>query len=164
MLFLLVLSLTNEINAQDTITLSRNVRAENIIIERYDDKMVISIHLKLDDLKLQSNQSIVFTPYLRDVNGVVKEMAQSIMINGRKQHIFYLRNKQKAGYVNSLEVYRKNGKPQSIEYTSTLIYQPWMDTCTLNVFEDLCGCGLSDRLNSRELVVFHFNSTLVNNE
>lgn len=164
MFLLLVSSLISTINAQEPIMLSRNARIENITINRFEDKMVVTMHVILDDLKMSSSQSIVFTPYFRDVNGQVKEMAQPIMINGRKQHIFYLRNKQKAGYKNCLAVRRINKQKQLIEYTSTLIYQPWMDACTLNIFEDLCGCGLSEKLNSRELVVFHFNPLLVSNE
>ena len=162
-LLLFISAFINEVNSQESISLNRNIRLENIAIERFDDKMVISMRVIFDELKMKSNQSIVLTPFIKGYQGSL-ELAQSIMINGRRQHISYLRNNQKGGYKNCLETLRINDSNQSIEYTSTLIYQPWMDNCALSILEDLCGCGLSDDLNSRQLAVFHFNSKATEKE
>ena len=49
MFLLLVSSLISTINAQEPIMLSRNARIENITINRFEDKMVVTMHVILDD-------------------------------------------------------------------------------------------------------------------
>ena len=129
-----------KINAQEVVIVN-DIRISNITTEQVGQEMVIAMDLHLDDLEVRSNRSMVIIPYIEDWDGNFKELAQPIMINGRKQHIFYERNGRKSNYTDALEVLRENGKPQTIRYRAQVPYQSWMDNYRLSLHEDMCGCG-----------------------
>ncbi len=129
-----------QISAQEA-TVMNNIRISNVSAQQMGSEMVIAMDICLDDVKLRSNRSMVLTPYLENVDGEQKELAQPIMINGRKQHIFYQRNGKKSNYTDALEVRRENGTEQTISYRTQVPYQSWMENYKLNIYEDECGCG-----------------------
>ena len=61
---------------------------------------------------------------------------------GRRRQLYYERNGRRH-YADSpwSVIRRKEGEAQTVNYRTTLLYQPWMDTARLAVTEDLCGCG-----------------------
>lgn len=75
---------------------------------------------------------------LEGPNGEVAQF-RSVIVNGRRQHIYYLRN-GKEGYADAIEVERKDDA-QSIDYLATIDYKDWMDGATLRWATDTCGCG-----------------------
>ena len=133
-------------------TINNDIRFQNVRITPVGDNMMIEMEIVLDDLKIKSNRSMVFTPMIESWDGDLSQMAQPIMITGRKQHIYYLRNNSKSNYPNAIEYRRNKNKPQTVQYTSMVPYQSWMDSYRLNLIEDLCGCGRVIDNGSEELM------------
>ena len=158
LLGILGMSFFYEATAQE-MKMINNIRVENIVVERRGDNMVVEMSMILDSLKMKSNQSIVLTPYLEDWDEDLRVLLQPLMLNGRKQHIYYLRNGRKGGYENAIEVRRFNKEPQTVNYNAQVPYQEWMDAYRLNVNEDLCGCGTLLEKAGCELVE-HYDQSL----
>ena len=122
LLGILGMSFFYEATAQE-MKMINNIRVENIVVERRGDNMVVEMSMILDSLKMKSNQSIVLTPYLEDWDEDLRVLLQPLMLNGRKQHIYYLRNGRKGGYENAIEVRRFNKEPQTVNYNAQVPYQ-----------------------------------------
>lgn len=101
--------------------------------------IVLKTTFVLDSLNMRSNSRMVVTPVLEG-NGGQMALFRPVMINGRRQHIYYQRNGDKR-YPDALEVRYEKGKPQSVDYLDSLPYEAWMDGAGLRFSTDTCGCG-----------------------
>lgn len=101
--------------------------------------IVLKTTLVLDSLTLGSNRQLIVTPVLEGAGGQVATF-RPVMVNGRRQHIWYQRNGSPR-YAGATEVMRTKGKPQSLSYLDSLPYEPWMDGAALRFATDTCGCG-----------------------
>ena len=118
-----------------------DIQIKNIAINRVGNNMMIVMDVELNNLQLKSNKSIALTPYIESWDGTEKVFTTTLVINGRKQHIYYERNDGHLNYPNAIEVTRANKTEQTVRYDATIPYQPWMDAWRLYIDEDLCGCG-----------------------
>ena len=149
-LLLTICLLAAQLPAQE-VTVMNDIRIANMAADRLGDDMIIVMDVVLDDLNLKSNRSLALAPYIESWDGEQKLYAQAMVINGRKQHLYYERNGGHPDYPGAIEVRRENGKPQTVRYRAALPYQPWMDAWRLSVYEDLCGCGRPIAEHSNQL-------------
>lgn len=101
--------------------------------------LVLRTTVLLDDVRLKSNAQHIYTPVLEGKGGETT-VFPSIIVNGRRQHLYYERN-GRPEYPNAYEVARKNNESQSLDYLATVPYEAWMDGATLSFATDTCGCG-----------------------
>lgn len=111
-----------------------------------DGKLDVAISFTLDSLRLGGNKQIFITPVIEDGKGN-REVLPSLLINGRNMHYAYDRGSIRRGgdhnYTVLQEVRRYNGKPQSVDYATTVAYSSWMlaPGASIKVVSDSCGCG-----------------------
>lgn len=113
----------------------RNIRTMNT-----DGRMKVSMDFVLDSLHVAPNRRVVLYPRLRARSGSVS--LKPVVINGKRQQIMYARRDHKR-FADSQPVVaaRKNGTPQTINYSSIADYDEWMSEAILEMEEDMCGCG-----------------------
>lgn len=87
--------------------------------------MDVAFRMNLNDLKMKSEQQIVFTPVMVGTDSIA---LNPIIIQGRNQAVRYRR----------LADSKKN---QQVYFAQSVPYQKWMKKFKLSVKEDLCGCG-----------------------
>lgn len=135
--------LPTSLPAQDTVRLMNgNIRVDKLRLEKREDGLEVRMKIHLDSLDLASNRFMTFTPVL--TNGERTVALDPVVIAGRRQYIMYQRvreNKDRRAGKNPVVVRRKNRTAQSVEYRKTIPYADWMGAATLNMAEDLCGCG-----------------------
>lgn len=115
------------------------VKQQQTSIKPVGDRLVLKTVFVLDELRQQSNQQTVYTPILEGKDGQTV-LFKSLMVNGRRQHLYYKRNGNK-NYPDALEVERRNYTAQQVDYLSAVPYEEWMDGATLRINTDTCGCG-----------------------
>lgn len=111
---------------------------ENVAIGVANGKLHLDMTLRFDSLNLESNRRMVYTPVLKGTEIVGEAVFTPIMLNGRRQHISYERNRD--GF-EGYEIRRHNDKAQSFDYASSVDYEPWMEHAVLTLTNDYCGCG-----------------------
>ena len=115
----------------------RLIGIENASVRIDSLNVEVRFTLKLDSLSMGSNQQFIYTPVVAGVNDSI-ELAQ-VVVNGRNQQLRHNRKPRTAA--NAVVVERKNGSLQSVDYLKCEAYEAWMDSATLILREDLCGCG-----------------------
>ena len=115
------------------------VKQQQTSIKPVGDRLVLKTVFVLDELRQRSNQQTVYTPILEGKDGQTV-LFKSLMVNGRRQHLYYMRNGNKH-YPDAIEVERRNHTAQQVDYLSSVAYEEWMDGATLRISTDTCGCG-----------------------
>mgnify|MGYP000804018264 FL=1 len=111
------------------------------------NSLYIDMTIDMKNLAVSPQRSLTLTPLLTD--GQHNVPLQDIIINGRRR--------QKA-YGRGLAIEREAptaivipyDKREVLNYTQVIPYQPWMENASLNLVENLCGCG-----NNEELSLIH---------
>lgn len=123
-----------------------DIRILNSTVTPLNGVVKVTADVNLDDLKLGRNRQVYLTPVLEDGNGN-SEALPSILINGHAMHIAYERGslpgRELKNHNVGMEVKRKNGQPQTIDYVTTVDLQKWMwaRDASLRWVMDDCGCG-----------------------
>lgn len=112
---------------------------ENKKMEKSGGSLVVGMRLNMEELRLKSNNRLVFTPIVRSAGN--EKVLPQIVVNGRKQDISYRRSGGKDYAGGTMSVRRKNGTQQSVDYKAVVDYEPWMKNSDIVIAEDLCGCG-----------------------
>lgn len=108
-------------------------------IEISGGSLVVGMRLNMEELRLKSDNRLVFTPVVR--SGSNEKVLPQIVVNGRKQDISYRRSGGKGFAGGTVSVRRKNGTRQSVDYKAVVEYEDWMKNSDVVIAEDLCGCG-----------------------
>lgn len=108
---------------------------------RLRDSVIITMRLDLSAMKVESNRSVVLIPLLEADDKRIALPAIEVM--GRRRQLYYERNGRRHYADTPWRIirYDRNGATQTIDYRTSLPYEPWMDTARLGITEDLCGCG-----------------------
>lgn len=114
------------------------IKQQDTSLKPVGENLELRTTLVLDSVQVRSNRQQVFTPVVEGKNGQTA-VFKSLIVNGRRQHIYYLRNGNKR-YPDAYEVERENGK-QQYEYTASIPYEEWMDGAVFRINTDTCGCG-----------------------
>ena len=121
-------------------TLASGAQVEGAGIVRLRDSVVISMNIRLDGMKVESNRSVVLQPLL--ATDAKTAWLPAIEVMGRRRHLYYERNNHQVYAEGPVQVVkRQKGEEQALTYRTALAYAPWMDNARLTMAEDLCGCG-----------------------
>lgn len=113
------------------------------------NSLYIDMTIDMKNLTVSPQRSLTLTPLLTD--GQHNVPLQDIIINGRRR--------QKA-YVRSLAIEHEAptaivipyDKREVLNYTQVIPYQSWMENASLNLVENLCGCGNNEEMIAKELI------------
>ena len=113
------------------------------------NSLYIDMKSDMSNLAVSPQRSLTLTPLLTD--GQHNVALENIIINGRRRQKAYIRGiaiKQElpAGIVIP---YEKRGV---LDYTQVIPYEPWMENASLNLVENLCGCGNNEEMIAQELI------------
>lgn len=117
-----------------------NVRVENLTVQRSDNN---TLNVKMDlvlpeNLKVESNRMITFTPIVRGADS--QALLPAVYVYGRKRQIVSDRNDRLPE--DAERVFRRtNGQVQVISYGASLPAESWMNKAELVLEQDICGCG-----------------------
>lgn len=132
--------------ALSAIAVNNPLSVKNLEFHRSGDRLHVSAQLILDSLKIGSNHQIFVTPVVSSPEGESVGLP-SVLVNGRNMHYSYQRGTLSgdvpARYDIAEEVMRRNGKPQSVDYTASIPMQKWMysQDARIELMFDTCGCG-----------------------
>lgn len=119
------------------------------------NRVDVAFSLNLNNLKLKSEQQLVFTPMLAADGDTI--VLSPIIINGRSKQIRMERSGELAsgatGSQQPLVVVRKNGTRQSVSYAQSVTRErPFESDClSLLTSQDICGCGDRENLDNLHL-------------
>lgn len=120
-------------------TLCAQPQTAHTRIKPMGDRVVLRTDFLLGQQALRSNGQLVFTPVIEGQEGQTAAF-RSVMLNGRRQHLYYLRNGN-PNYPDVFEVEHTGQPDQQFSYEAAVPYEDWMDGATLHFITDSCGCG-----------------------
>lgn len=139
-------------SAQPTVERDSSIYVTSSRLYRMGESLIVSMQV---DIKrtLPSNESVVLVPQLSDSLENFMQLP-AIYINGRKQHIVFLR--ETGRYEKDYEeVRRNNNRSQVVRYLRSVPFTTWMEGATLTLIEKECGCGLPVHTDSTYLTRLH---------
>jgi hypothetical protein len=118
--------------------LADGVKTQNVRLVRNGDFMVVDMDMDLTELKVKSNRAVIVTPSL--VNGENSLDFSSVGVYGRKRYFYYVRDGKSTITGSSERSFRKAKRPDTIEYSSLIPYQKWMEGSNLVINNSVYGC------------------------
>lgn len=113
------------------------VKVSNLAIEKEYNTLNVDMVLDLKELDVPKNRAVVITPRL--VNGRDSLDLTSVTIYGRKRYIYYQRNETAIGGDGEM-AYQSKDAPETVTYSESVDYQPWMNGSKLVVERRDYGC------------------------
>ncbi|WP_455587231.1 DUF3868 domain-containing protein [Bacteroides sp.] len=125
------------------------ISLSDVSLWQQGNSLYVNMTVDMQNLVVSPQRSLTLTPLLTD--GQHNVPLQDIIINGRRR--------QKA-YIRGLAIERESptaivipyNKRETFNYTQTIPYQPWMENASLNLVENLCGCGNNEEMLAQELI------------
>ena len=114
-------------------------------VERLGDELRLNMRFVLDSIDLARSKTLVCTPVV--VSGDSLRPLRQVIINGRDRHILYERLDREGS--DAIELRRRNGEPQSVDYEVRLPYADWMEQSEVALVMDDCGCGWETLTSNR---------------
>lgn len=111
------------------------------------ESLYIDMQIDMRNLKVDNDRTLTLTPML--VSADRNLMLPEIIINGRRRQKAYVRSMVLNSETN-LGV--PADKKEVLSYTQIIPYQPWMENASLNLEENLCGCGGHQEVLTQELI------------
>lgn len=121
-----------------SLTAQAQIGQEGTSLKPVGNNLELKTTFLLDSLDIRSNRQQVFTPVVEGAGGQTA-VFKSLIVNGRRQHIYYLRNGNK-NYPDAYEVEREKGS-QKFVYQASIPFEDWMDGANFRINTDTCGCG-----------------------
>lgn len=121
----------------------------NVSLWQQGNSLYVGMTVNMDNLTVGSARSLSLVPLLTD--GQHNVPLQEIIINGKKRQKAYIRGLA----LNNLEptaIIIPYNKRETFNYTQVIPYQPWMANASLQLVENLCGCGNYQEMNAQELI------------
>ena len=114
------------------------ILVDSVLARKNGNQMDVAFRMNLNDLKMKSEQQLVFTPVMVGADSIA---LNPVIIQGRNQAVRYRRLADSKKNPQAQVVTRKNKTQQQVYFTQSVPYQKWMKKFKLSVKEDLCGCG-----------------------
>lgn len=114
------------------------IQVDSVLARKNGNRMDVAFRMNLNDLKMKSEQQIVFTPVMVGTDSIA---LNPIIIQGRNQAVRYRRLADSKKNPQAQVLTRKNKTSQQVYFAQSVPYQKWMKKFKLSVKEDLCGCG-----------------------
>lgn len=128
------------------------VDASEVTVTREAASLRVGFELLLDSLNVPSGRAAVFTPvYVGAADSAVALPA--VVVGGRRELTAASRTGRYAGLT---QVRRHNGTRQTVPYSASTPWRPWMETGRLILHEDRCGCGLTESAPATQLATADF--------
>ena len=107
--------------------------------------------MKIDmkNLTVSPERMLTLTPLLTD--GQHNVALEEIIINGKRRQKAYLRGLAISRELPAGIVIPYN-KREVLNYAQVIPYEPWMANASLNLVENLCGCGNNEEMLAQELI------------
>lgn len=144
-LLLLLMLVPQFVKAQEQYI--NQVRVENVHVTRDADQVLVEMSIRLDDLKIRSNDVILFSPALR-MQGTkeIVNILPPVQVAGRTRSIVLDRmassgTKRSWDVSPMMEFTRKNGTSQMISYSQRIPYESYMTQSELLFVEAVHGCA-----------------------
>lgn len=118
---------------------AQEIVVKDKIVEKAGSSLVMGMTLDLSQIRLAGNRSIVCTPVI--VRGDSIRPLAPVIINGRSRHILYERTGRNRQENQEIELRRRNGKEQTVDYQVRTPYASWMNNAEVAFVTDECGCG-----------------------
>ena len=118
---------------------AQEIVVKDKIVEKAGSSLVMGMTLDLSQIRLAGNRSIVCIPVI--VRGDSIRPLAPVIINGRSRHILYERTGRNRQENQEIELRRRNGKEQTVDYQVRTPYASWMNNAEVALVTDECGCG-----------------------
>ena len=115
------------------------IKVVDVSLKKRGGNMEVGYQFDLSDMKLGSNQRIIFTPVLVGEGDSI--VLDRVVVNGRNAQIKYEREKKQRVEGASQVLQAGKGGNTLWSGNASIPYQSWMDLSYLTIKEDLCGCG-----------------------
>ena len=113
------------------------------------NSLYIDMTIDMKNLTVSPQRSLTLTPLLTD--GQHNVPLQDIIINGRRRQKAYVRGLA-IEHEAPTAIVIPYDKREVLNYTQVIPYQPWMENASLNLVENLCGCGNNEEMIAQELI------------
>lgn len=133
---------------------AQEIKIKDKIVEKADTSLVIGMTFDLDSLEVRGDRSIVCTPVIVRDDSI--RPLTPVIINGRSRHILYERTGRNLIENKEIELRRRNGEKQSVDYQTRTPFARWMEKSEVALITDECGCGW-DSLQSTRSPLFAIN-------
>ena len=127
----------------DALTLS------NVSLWQQGNSLYVGMTVDMANLTIGSQRSLSLIPLLTD--GQHNVPLQEIIVNGKKRQKAYIRSLVLSKQEPTAIIVPYN-KRETFNYTQVIPYQPWMANASLQLVENLCGCGNYQEMNAQELI------------
>lgn len=127
----------------DALTLS------NVSLWQQGNSLYVGMTVDMKNLTIGSQRSLSLIPLLTD--GQHNVPLQEIIVNGKKRQKAYIRSLVLSKQEPTAIIIPYN-KRETFNYTQVIPYQPWMANASLQLVENLCGCGNYQEMNAQELI------------
>lgn len=127
----------------DALTLS------NVSLWQQEKSLYIGMTFDMKNLTVDTDRSLSLIPLLTD--GLHNVPLQEIIVNGKRREKAFIRGLVMTRQeLNAIIV--PYDKRETFNYTQVISYKPWMANASLQLVENLCGCGNFLEMNAREMI------------
>ena len=127
----------------DALTLS------NVSLWQQGNSLYVGMTFDMKNLTIGSARSLSLIPLLTD--GQHNIPLQEIIVNGKRREKAYIRGLAITKQEPTAIIVPYN-KRETFNYTQVIPYKPWMANASLQLVENLCGCGNYQEMNAQELI------------
>lgn len=146
-LYITLIAITLPANAQkflnDALTLS------NVSLWQQGKSLYIGMTFDMRNVIVDTDRSLSLIPLLTD--GLHNVPLQEIIVNGKRREKAFIRGLVMTQQELNAIIVPYN-KRETFNYTQVISYKPWMANASLQLVENLCGCGNFQEMNARELI------------
>ena len=105
------------------------------------DSLYVNLAFEFNELQVDSRRSLDLIPVIKSKTGQEKALP-AVVINGKNRHKAYRRVVKLSGTESGeYMVLRSDKSTRTVNYHLSLPYEEWMKDATLDLKEDMCGCG-----------------------
>lgn len=108
-------------------------RVSRLEVERTDNTLLVGMTLDLGGMRLKSDREVSLAPVITYGDSTVT--LPRVIVAGRNR---YIQNQRKRHLAPGEQLVRPGGE---VEYTAMVPYARWMESATVSLAEDRCGCG-----------------------
>ncbi len=112
---------------------SGDSRISRLDVERTDNNLLVNMTLDLSDMKLKSDREVSLAPVIAFGDSTLT--LPRVVVAGRNR---YIQNQRKRHLAEGEVLTRPGGE---VAYTAIVPYSQWMESASLSLAEDFCGCG-----------------------
>ena len=128
---------------QKTVSQRNRVQYVKNYMKHVGDSLVVDMDIDMSKLNLQTNHAQILTPVISSADEEIE--LPKVMIQGTARNKAFIRELELND--DAYEEFERNLpyaiiKPKGkLNYRMSVPFEPWMSNATLDIEEDLCGCG-----------------------